>query len=95
MCNRIELPAEKALVFHFSGGPDTGYSLRFNRPHTPHGAASLLWAKSRMGTPGQRFNWFQGQETHAYVVTDKRETTEAIIVICEHVADVDPASSSA
>jgi hypothetical protein len=85
MTKTIGAPANKSLVFHFHGGPDSGTSLRLDRPHPADGAACLLWASTRMGTVGQRFNWFTDGQRHRYKVTDKKETPDTIIVVCEHV----------
>ena len=87
MIQPIELPAGKALVFHFTGGPDHGRSLRFDKPHSPQGTGYALWKMTGMGSVGHQFEWFAEGATHRYIVTDRRETSDTIIVVCEHAED--------
>jgi hypothetical protein len=83
MTEETEPPRGKAFVFHFSGGPDSGQSLRFDKKGSAYRAGYALWQTTRKGTIGHEFEWETAGATYHYVVTDRRVTTDAIIVVCE------------
>ena len=75
----------ETIVFEFRDGPQAGHSIRSYQPGEAHSDAHMLWAMTRMGTAGRRFDWFAPDGTrHRYRVVGKREALGETVVTCEY-----------
>jgi hypothetical protein len=83
---KAKLPEKKLLIFHLRGGPQGPHSVRSDQPNDTFGAAQALWAMTRMGTVGQRFNWHEPDGSpRRYKVIERTDESGVITVTCEHV----------
>ncbi len=86
MTEGCEDSANDVIVFEFRDGPQAGHSMRSYQPGEVHADANMLWAMTRMGTVGRRFDWFAPDGSqYRYKVVAKREGPGETVVTCEYV----------